>query len=52
VAREVSLDTNVKAMATPYTLFMSTYDANQEAKFTLTIWYKYSQGTVTIAEFG
>jgi len=35
----------------PYTLLMTTFDAAIEAGFRLTIWYKHSQGKVTVDKF-
>jgi hypothetical protein len=52
VARSVSLDTTIKPnSANPYTLLITTFDNNQEAKFTFTLWYNKSQGSVTLNEF-
>ncbi|CDW72149.1 dek1-calpain-like protein [Stylonychia lemnae] len=51
VARDVSLDTKINGKNVPYTLIMTTYDKNQNAKFTFTLWFKHGQGKVTISEF-
>jgi hypothetical protein len=52
VSKSVSLDSKINPSATPYTLLMTTFDRNQEAKFTFTLWYnKKSGGSVTLTEF-
>eukprot|EP00347_Sterkiella_histriomuscorum_P011682 403371513 len=51
VARDVSLDSKLNCCKTPYTLLLSTYDKNQNAKFTFTMWFKNGQGKVSITEF-
>ena len=51
VSRSVSLDSQIKPNALPYTLLMTTFDANVNAKFTLTLWFKNTQGAVTLTEF-
>ena len=50
-SKSITLDTSIKPSNVPYTLLMSTFDPSEEAKFTFTLWYKKSQGTVTIKEF-
>jgi|LauGreDrversion4_2_1035121.scaffolds.fasta_scaffold288106_1 hypothetical protein len=40
VAKSVSLDSSIKPNGpTPYTLLITTFDANQNAKFSFTLWY-------------
>ncbi len=52
VARSVTLDGSIKPNSTnPYTLLITTFENNQEAKFTFTLWYKKNQGTITLTEF-
>ncbi len=52
IARSVTLDGTIKPLSTnPYTLLITTFDKNQEAKFTFTLWYKKDQGKITLAEF-
>ena len=52
VARSVSLDSKIKPLAAnPYTLLITTFDANVEAKFNFTIWFNKNQGTVELTEF-
>ena len=51
VARSVSLDSKIAPAQLPYTLLMTSFDANQDAKFKFTLWYNKNQGTVTLSEF-
>jgi hypothetical protein len=52
VAKSVSLDSSIKPNGpTPYTLLITTFDANQNAKFSFTLWYNNTQGTITLTEF-
>lgn len=39
VARSVSLDSTIKPSINPYTLLITTFENNQEAKFNFTLWY-------------
>lgn len=50
VARSVSLDSKLKPSTTPYTLLITTFEPNQNAKFTFTLWYNKNQGTVQLSE--
>jgi len=50
-AASVNLDAKISPSATPYTLIMTTFEQNEQAKFSFTLWYKKSQGTITLAEF-
>ena len=51
VAASISLDSKINPSNLPYTLNMTTFEKNVEAKFTFTLWYKKSQGTITLTEF-
>ena len=51
VAASISLDSKINPSNIPYTLNMTTFDKGVEAKFTFTLWYKKSQGTITLTEF-
>jgi len=51
IAANVSLDGKIAPLPSPYTLIMTTFEKNEEAKFSFTLWYKKSQGTITITEF-
>lgn len=45
VSKVVSLDSKISPLnANPYTLIITTFDANQEAKFNFTLWYNNTQG--------
>ncbi len=40
VAKAVSLDSKIAPSGTnPYTVLLSTFDANQESNFNFTLWY-------------
>lgn len=51
VASSVYLDSKIKPNPTPYTLNMTTFDQGVQAKFSFTLWYKKSQGTIALNEF-
>ena len=50
-AASVNLDAKISPSATPYTLIMTTFEQNEQSKFSFTLWYKKSQGTITLTEF-
>lgn len=50
VARSVTLDCSINPNDKPYTVLMTTFNPDQEAKFTFTLWYKQTNGAVVTLE--